>query len=163
MASSISASSISGIPEVSRSPHQPRSNFKFSKRSYRLNNAVQRSFRHSSASSISEIPEVSRSPHQPRSNFKFPKRSYGPKNAVQRSFQHSWFKQCPFFHYDEANDVAYTATYALWDSSRMRNSKATNLMTLHVHKAATDMLKSSDIANDFVGDSDHRLKNCGTS
>ena len=45
----------------------------------------------------------------------------------------------------------------------MRNSKATNLMTLHVHKAATDMLKSSDIANDFVGDSDHRLKNCGTS
>ena len=47
----------------------------------------------------------------------------------------------------------------------MRNSKATNLMTLHdiVHKAATDMLKSSDIANDFVGDSDHRLKHCGTS
>ena len=42
----------------------------------------------------------------------------------------------------------------------MRNSKATNLMTLH---AATDMLKSSDIANNFVGDSDQRLKNCGTS
>ena len=28
---------------------------------------------------------------------------------------------------------------------------------------ATDMLKSSEIANDFVGDSDHRLKNCGTN
>ena len=45
----------------------------------------------------------------------------------------------------------------------MRNSKATNRKTFHVHKAATDMLKSSDIANDFVGDSDHRLKIFGTS
>ena len=45
----------------------------------------------------------------------------------------------------------------------MRYSKATNLMTLHVHKAATDMLKSSDIVSNFVGDSDHRLKMFGTS
>ena len=36
-------------------------------------------------------------------------------------------------------------------------------MTLHVHKAATDILKSGNIASEFVGDSDHRLKNFGTS
>ena len=74
---------------MSRSLHQPRSNFKFPKRSYRPKNVVQRSFQHSSANSILVSPEVSRSPHQPRSNFKFPKRSYRPKNVVQRSFQHS--------------------------------------------------------------------------
>ena len=35
--------------------------------------------------------------------------------------------------------------------STMHQQQLNHLMTLHVHKAATDMLKSSDIASDFVG------------
>ena len=49
-----------------------------------------------------------------------------------------------------------------WDSSkRMRNSKADSDLWhfMYTELLATDiMLKSSDIASDFVGDSDHRLK-----
>ena len=34
--------------------------------------------------------------------------------------------------------------------STMHQQRLNHLMTLHVHKAATNMLKSSDIASDFV-------------
>ena len=44
--------------------------------------------------------------------------------------------------------------------STMHQQWLNHLTTLHVHKAATNVLKSSDIASDFV---DHRLKTFGTS
>ena len=47
--------------------------------------------------------------------------------------------------------------------STMHQQRLNHLMTLHVHKHATDMLKSSDIASEFVEDSDHRLKIFGAS
>ena len=62
------------------------------------------------------------------------------------------FKQWPFLHYDEANDVAYSHTCI---------TGFNNLMVLHVHKERTDALKEVDIANELVGDSEHRLRMFG--
>ena len=33
-----------------------------------------------------------------------------------------------------------------------------NLITLYVHKDCTDLLNEIDVANEFVGDSEHRLR-----
>ena len=62
-----------------------------------------------SSSRFPDLPEVSSSPHRP-SNISFPKRSFGKTTVVQRSFQPAWYKQWPFLHYDEANDLAYCHT-----------------------------------------------------
>ena len=48
-------------------------------------------------------------PHQPLA-FKFPKRTFGKKSSVTRCFQPSWFKQRPFYHYEEALDVVFCHT-----------------------------------------------------
>ena len=40
----------------------------------------------------------------------------------------------------------------------MGQERLNNLMVLHVHKEITDKLDLISIANEFVGDSDHRLK-----
>ena len=70
------------------------------------------------------LPELPCSPHQP-SDFTFPKRSFGKTAIVWRSFQPSWFKQWPFLHYDEANDVAYCHTCATgFKQGKMRASNA---------------------------------------
>ena len=70
------------------------------------------------------LPELSCSPHQP-SDFTFPKRSFGKPAIVWRSFQPSWFKQWPFLHYDEANDVAYCHTCVTgFKQGKMRVSNA---------------------------------------
>ena len=50
-------------------------------------------------------------PHQPRS-FAFPKRSFGKKTMVWRAFQPKWFDSHSWLHYDEAKDVAFSATSA---------------------------------------------------
>ena len=44
----------------------------------------------------------------------------------------------------------------------MTQQRLNNLMVLHVHKDITDSLKLQDIANEFVGNSEHRLKNFET-
>ena len=44
----------------------------------------------------------------------------------------------------------------------MTQQRLNNLMVLHVHKDITDSLKLQDIANEFVGNSEHRLKTFGT-
>ena len=44
----------------------------------------------------------------------------------------------------------------------MTQQRLNNLMVLHVHKDITDSLKLQDIAKEFVGDSEHRLKIFGT-
>ena len=46
------------------------------------------------------------SSHQPL-DFGFPKHAFGKTSVVQRLFQAAWFKQWPFLHYDEANDLAF--------------------------------------------------------
>lgn len=40
----------------------------------------------------------------------------------------------------------------------MTQQKLNNLMLLHVHKEGTDTLNEVDIANELVGDSEHRLR-----
>ena len=44
----------------------------------------------------------------------------------------------------------------------MTQQTLNNLMVFHVHKDITDSLKLRDIANEFVGNSEHRLKIFGT-
>ena len=41
--------------------------------------------------------------------------------------------------------------------STMSQQRLNNLMLLHVHKGITD-INMKDIANEFIGDSEHRLK-----
>ena len=41
---------------------------------------------------------------------------------------------------------------------KMCQQRLNNLMVLHVHKEITDNIKLEDIANEFVGDSHHRVK-----
>ena len=43
----------------------------------------------------------------------------------------------------------------------MSQQRLNNLMVLHVHKEPTDSLNEVDIANELVGDSDHRLRMFG--
>lgn len=43
----------------------------------------------------------------------------------------------------------------------MGQQRLNNLMVLHVHKDRTDSLNVIDVANDFVKDSEHRLKMYG--
>ena len=40
----------------------------------------------------------------------------------------------------------------------MGQQRLNNLMVLHVHKDMTDAIDLQKIANEFVGDSEHRLK-----
>ena len=44
----------------------------------------------------------------------------------------------------------------------MSQQRLNNLMLLHVHRDLTDTLDLSAVANDFIGDSEHRLKIFGT-
>ncbi len=44
----------------------------------------------------------------------------------------------------------------------MGQERLNHLMVLHVHKELTDDLDLISIANEFVGDSEHRLKLFGT-
>ncbi len=44
----------------------------------------------------------------------------------------------------------------------MGQERLNHLMVLHVHKELTDDLDLISIANEFVGDSEHRLKLIGT-
>jgi len=62
-----------------------------------------------SSSSRFDLPNILFVPHQP-TNLVFPKRAFGKTKVVYRSFQPSWFKQWPFLHYDESNDVVYCHT-----------------------------------------------------
>ena len=43
----------------------------------------------------------------------------------------------------------------------MTQQRLNNLMLLHVHKERTDSLNQVDIANELVGDSEHRLRMFG--
>jgi len=45
--------------------------------------------------------------------------------------------------------------------STMTQQRLNNLMVLHVHKERTDALNEVDIANELVGDSEHRLRMFG--
>ena len=40
----------------------------------------------------------------------------------------------------------------------MTQKRLNNLMILHVHKDRTDLLNEIEVANEFVGDSEHRLR-----
>ena len=40
----------------------------------------------------------------------------------------------------------------------MGQQRLNNLMLIHVHKERTDLLNIIDIANEFVSDSEHRLR-----
>ena len=42
--------------------------------------------------------------------------------------------------------------------STMSQQRLNNLMLLHVHKGITDIINMKDIASEFIGDSEHRLK-----
>ena len=44
----------------------------------------------------------------------------------------------------------------------MSQQRLNNLMLLHVHRDLTDTLDLSAVANDFIGDTEHRLKIFGT-
>ena len=46
--------------------------------------------------------------------------------------------------------------------STMTQTRLNNLMLLHVHKDMTTALDLREVANDFIGDSEHRLKLFGT-
>ena len=56
------------------------------------------------------VPDLPSSPHHPSETFSFPKRSFGKTKVVWRSFQPAWYRQWPFLHYDESNDLAYCHT-----------------------------------------------------
>ncbi len=53
----------------------------------------------------------------------------------------------------------YVKTYL---RNTMGQESLNHLMVLHVHKELTDDLDLISIANEFVGDSEHRLKLFGT-
>ena len=74
--------------------------------------------------SVSNLPDIPDSPHQPSPGFKFPKRSFGKATVVFRSFQSTWFRQWPFLHYDEANDLAYCHTCVNGFKEKMKAAKA---------------------------------------
>ena len=72
--------------------------------------------------SVSNLPDIPDSPHQPDPGFKFPKRSFGKATVV---FQSTWFRQWPFLHYDEANDLAYCHTCVKgFKEKKMKAAKA---------------------------------------
>ena len=71
---------------------------------------------------MSQLPEVSNSPHQPTFGCKFRKRSFGKTTTTQRSFQFQWFKQWPFLHYDEHNDVYCHTCVTSLKQKKMRSS-----------------------------------------
>ena len=75
--------------------------------------------------SVSNLPDIPDSPHQSGPGFKFPKRSFGKATVVFRSFQSTWFRQWPFLHYDEANDLAYCHTCVKgFKEKKMKAAKA---------------------------------------
>jgi hypothetical protein len=56
-----------------------------------------------------KFPEIPALPHQP-AEFKFPQRAFGVKSVTFRAFQAKWFKQWPFLHYSESEDLVYCHT-----------------------------------------------------
>ena len=78
----------------------------------------------STLSSVSNLPDIPDSLHQPGLGFKFPKRSFGKATVVFRSFQSTWFRQWPFLHYDETNDLAYCHTCVKGFKEKKMNATA---------------------------------------
>ena len=83
------------------------------------------------------VVPVPSKPHQPV-NFKFPKRSLGKKKPVYRSFQSSWFRQWPFLHYDEANDLAFCHT-CLLGFEQKKNEDCKRRCCLHKFKVTSHL------------------------
>ena len=52
-------------------------------------------------------------------------------------------------------------TQELYLRSTMTQQRLNNLLLLHVHKGRTNALNEVDIGNEFVGDSEHRLRMFG--
>ncbi len=71
------------------------------------------------------LPDLPPVPHHPVESFVFPKRPFGRKSVVWRSCQGAWFKQWPFLHYDEVNDVGYChICITAFKEKKMRSSSA---------------------------------------
>ena len=49
-------------------------------------------------------------------------------------------------------------SFSVFRRVKVCQQRLNNLMVLHVHKELTDSIKLEDIANEFVGDSHHRVK-----
>ena len=102
---------------------------------------------------LSNLPEIPDRPHQPGPEFKFPKHSFGKKERC-----------CIMPATNATSERFFSALRRVKNYLRgtMTQQRLNNLMVLHVHKDITDSLKLQDIANEFVGNSEHRLKIFGT-
>ena len=56
------------------------------------------------------FPILPNNPFHPPQQYSFPKRAFGKTKPVMCHTQHQWFKNWPFLHYDEAQDVVFCHT-----------------------------------------------------
>ena len=70
------------------------------------------------------LPDLPPVPHDPSDKFSFPKRSLGKNKVVSRSCQASWFKNWPFLHYNEHEDMAYCHTCVTAFREKMRGTQS---------------------------------------
>ena len=99
---------------------------------------------------LSNLPEIPDRPHQP-----------GP-GGIQAPQAFLWKKErCYIMPATNATSERFFSAFRRVKNylrGTMTQQRLNNLMVLHVHKDITDSLKLQDIANEFVGNSKHRLK-----
>ena len=102
----------------------------------------------SSSSRFVDLPNIPSAPHQP-TNFEFPKRAFGKTKVVYRSFQPTWFKQWPFLHYDETNDVVYCHTCITgFKEKKMRSPHADSAFVSNIASYTYKMVDLLTYCND---------------